>query len=143
ADNVIDATGADVRYGGNEAFFRQGEDFVQLPHRQQFKSPEAFYETAFHELCHWSEKRIGFDRSVAENTYALGEMVAEIGCCLMMAELGLPTTTNLTNHAAYLQHWLRGMADDSRFLFRACSLASKSVDHILSYSRTSEVSSDQ
>jgi len=143
ADNVIDATGADVRYGGNDAFYRQGDDYIQLPHRHQFKSPEAFYETAFHELCHWAEKRVGFDRSKVENTYALGEMVAEIGCCLMMGELCLPTTSNLTNHAAYVKHWLTGMADDSRFIFRASAMASKAVDHLLSYGRTTEATPEQ
>ncbi len=78
------------------------------------RSPESFYETTFHELCHWTEKRVGFDRSQAENTYALGELVAEIGSCFLMGELGLPTTSNLTNHAAYLESWLTGMNGDAK-----------------------------
>ena len=48
ADAVIDAIGADIRYGGNEAYYNPPGDFIQLPHRHQFESPEAFYETAFH-----------------------------------------------------------------------------------------------
>jgi antirestriction protein ArdC len=59
-----------------------------VPFLHQFESPEAFYETTFHELCHWTEKRVGFDRSQAENTYALGEIVAEIGSCFLMGNLG-------------------------------------------------------
>ena len=135
ADAVIEATGADIRYGGNEAFYRSGDDFIQVPFRHQFESAEAFYETSFHELCHWTEKRVGFDRSQAENTYALGELVAEIGSCFLMGELGLPTTSNLTNHAAYLESWLKGMNGDPKFIFRAAAQASKAVEFVLSFSR--------
>lgn len=135
ADAVIEATGADIRYGGNEAFYRASEDYIQIPFRHQFESPESHYETAFHELCHWTEKRVGFDRSQAENTYALGELVAEIGACFLMAELRLPTTSNLTNHAAYLKSWLTGMNGDPKFIFRASAQASKAVEFVMSFSR--------
>ena len=36
ADRVIEATGADIRYGGNQAFYRPSEDFIQVPLREQF-----------------------------------------------------------------------------------------------------------
>jgi antirestriction protein ArdC len=136
ADTVIDSTGADIRYGGNDAFYNPPNDFIQLPHRHQFESPEAAYETTFHELTHWSEhvNRLNWNR--ADEGYAMGELIAELSASLMMAELGLPTTTNLTNHASYLKHWLDGMAGDSKFIFKAASQASKAVDFLLSFSRT-------
>jgi len=65
--------------------------------------------------------------------------VAEIGACLTMGELNLPTTTNLENHAAYLQNWLAALKADSKFIFKAAAQANKAVDHILSYSRTPEM----
>lgn len=142
ADTVIDATGCDIRYGGNQAFYSPAEDYIQLPSRHQFISAESYYETAFHELCHWSEKRIGFDRAEAGNTYAYAELVAEIGACMAMCELNLPTTTNLENHAAYLQNWLEALKADSKFIFKAAAQANKAVDHILSYSRTPEAVSE-
>jgi antirestriction protein ArdC len=135
ADAVIEATGADIRYGGNEAFYRSGDDFIQVPFKHQFESAEAFYETSFHELCNWSENRVGFDRTQAENTYALGELCAEIGSCFLMGELGLPTTSNLSNHASYLKSWLTGMNNDPKFIFRAAAQASKAVEFVLSFSR--------
>jgi antirestriction protein ArdC len=136
ADAVIDTSGADIRYGGNEAFYNPPGDFIQLPHRHQFESPEAAYETTFHELTHWSEhvSRLKWNR--ADEGYAMGELIAEMSACLMMAELGLPTSTNLQNHASYLKHWLDGMAGDSKFIFKAASQASKAVDYLLSFSRT-------
>lgn len=135
ADAVIEATNADIRYGGNEAFYSVDGDHIHVPFRHQFESLEAFYETTFHELIHWTERRVGFDRSKAENTYALGELVAEIGSCVLMGELGLPTTTNLTNHASYLKSWLTGMNGDPRFIFRAAAQASKAVEFVTSFSR--------
>ncbi len=136
ADTVIDSTGADIRYGGNAAFYNPPGDFIQLPHRHQFESPEAAYETAFHELTHWSEHVTRLNWNRADEGYAMGELIAEMSACLMMAELGLPTTTNLQNHASYLKHWLDGMAGDSKFIFKATSQASKAVDYLLSFSRT-------
>jgi len=136
ADTVIEETGADIRYGGNRAFHSPDGDFIQSPHRHQFVSPEAFYETMFHELCHWSEGRVGFDRSKPGNTYAFGELVAEIGACFLMGELGMAATDDLTNQTAYLQHWLKGMNGDPSFIFKASSQASKAAEFILSFSRT-------
>ena len=138
ADAVISATGCDIRYGGNQAFYSPS-DYIQLPMRHQFESMESALETTFHELCHWSEKRVGFDRTEAENTYAFAELVAEIGACLTMGELNLPTTSNLELHCSYLQHWLDALKADSKFIFKAAAQANKAVDHILSYSRTPEL----
>jgi antirestriction protein ArdC len=137
ADAVIEATGADIRYGGDKAFYSLTDDYIQLPSRHLFEPPEAFYQTAGHELCHWTEnpKRLCWDRSKPENSYAMGELVAELGGCYLMSELGLPTGDDLTNHAAYLQSWLAGLQNDTRFIFRAAAQASKAVDYLLSFSR--------
>lgn len=122
ADDLIEGTGADIRYGGDRAFYQPQGDFIQLPYRQQFAEGE-FYETAFHELAHWSEhaSRLDWDRSKAENSYALGELIAELSSCYTSAELGLPVQQSLGNHAAYLKHWIDQMRGDPRFIFRATS----------------------
>lgn len=138
ADRLFDAIGADIRFGGNKAFYSPG-DFIQMPHRHQFDTAEAYYETLAHESVHWSESRIGFDRSQENDAYAIGELVAELGSCFLMGELGLPTTDNLDSHAAYVGHWLKAMkGGDTRFIFRAAATASKAVDFLLSHVRTPE-----
>ena len=55
AEELIAATGADIRHGGEQAFYNPVGDFIQLPNRERFGSLGAFYETALHELAHWSE----------------------------------------------------------------------------------------
>ena len=126
ADELIESIGADIRYGGNSAFYNPSSDFLQLPYRSQFETPEAFYETTFHELVHFTEhpSRLNWDRE--NEGYAMGELIAE---------LGLPVTTNLSNHAAYLKSWLNGMSGDPKFIFRAAAQASKAVNYLLSFSR--------
>jgi antirestriction protein ArdC len=137
ADAAIEATGARIQHGGDKAFYSLTDDYIQLPHRHQFERPEAYYQTAGHELIHWTENsaRLAWDRSKPENSYAMGELVAELGGCYLMGELGLPTGDDLTNHAAYLQSWLAGLQNDTRYIFRAAAQASKAVDYLLSFSR--------
>ena len=136
ADAAIDATGADIRYGGNQAFYQTHNDFIQMPHRQQFAHGE-YYETAFHELTHWSEhpKRLDWDRENPDNTYALGELIAELSSIFISGELGLPVEKTMDNHAAYLASWLKAMQNDTKFIFKAASQATKAADFILSFSR--------
>jgi len=133
ADRVIAETRAEIEYGGNLPAYRLHDDVIQMPFRHQFDSPEAFYETLLHELVHWSEKESRVGRKEGHK-YAFGELVAEIGACQLMAELGLPTC-NFANSAAYVQGWLKGLQNDSKFIFAAAAQASKCADYILSFSQ--------
>ena len=108
--------------------------------RRPSSALDEFYGTCFHELCHWTEhpSRLNWSRKEKENTYALGELVAEIGSCYVCRELGVPASDNLTNHIAYLGNWLQAMRNDPRFIFMASAQASKAADFILSFSRKPE-----
>ena len=99
AEELILATEADIRYGGNRAYYSRPlpagafpnhseGDFIVLPPQATFDPPGAFYETAVHELAHWSEARTGWDHD--KQGYALGELAAEIASCYVAAELGIP-----------------------------------------------------
>jgi len=145
AEKLIEASGADVRHEGDQAFYtlpvgswpnHSDGDFIVLPDRGWFDSPESFYETAFHELAHWSEVRLGWEQD--SRNYALCELVAEMSSCFVAAELGIPMG-HLTNHAAYLQHWLAAMKEDANFIFRASTLASKTTDFLVSFVRPVEM----
>ena len=137
ADQAIAATGADIRYGGDRAFYRRplvaDGDFIQLPNKQSFTQPKEFYATALHELMHWSEHRLEW-----EGNYAEGELRAEIDACYALAELGVPQSDDLTNHHAYLESWLAALQRDPRFIFAASTAASKAADFVVSFSRSTE-----
>ncbi len=137
AEAAIAATGITIRHGGGKAFYSPSEDIVQVPPKVSFTEPDEYYETIFHELVHATEhpSRLNWSRKDAENTYAMGELVAEIGACYLARELGVPASDNLTNHVAYLGHWLRAMKSDPRFIFQASSQASRAADYLLGFSR--------
>lgn len=137
AEAAIAATGITVHHGGTRAFYSPSEDIVRVPPKASFTEPDEYYETIFHELVHATEHptRLNWSRKEAENTYAMGELVAEIGACYLARELGVPASENLTNHVAYLGHWLKAMRDDTRFIFQASTLASKAADYLLAFSR--------
>lgn len=137
AEHAVEMTGAEIRHGGDKAFFTSAGDYIQMPHRHQFTLPE-YYDTIFHELVHWTEPshRLNWDRG--NEGYAMGELIAEMGGCFLATELGLPTGDNLQNHAAYLKSWLSQMKQDHRFIFKAATQASKAVDFLLAFSRQIE-----
>jgi len=127
-----------LRFGGDRAFYSPEGDFIQVPHRETFTELDEFYETIFHEMVHATEhpSRLNWNRK--DEGYAMGELIAELGACFLARELGVPCSENLTNHAAYLQSWLRAMSDDPRFIFTASSQASKAADYLLAFSQQSD-----
>lgn len=140
ADELIASSGADIRYGGDRAYYHQpcpigswphhsSGDFIVLPSKGRFTTEGAFYETALHELSHWSEVRVKW-----QGSRELGELVAEMASCFVSAELGVPNGEALENHAAYVQSWLQAMRGDNTFIFRASSQASKVADYLLKFS---------
>jgi antirestriction protein ArdC len=135
AREAIAATGADIRFGGDRAFYIRpsGEfphhhdgDYICMPHASQFFAPNEFISTSFHELVHWSEVRLGWNGS-----YAMGELIAEIGACYAAAQLGVPCSDRLDNHTAYLASWLKDLENDPKAILKAASQASKATQFIL------------
>jgi len=139
AEGVIAATGADIRSGGDKAFYRRGEDFIRLPPKHSFTSEKEYYATAFHELAHWTGHESRLDRlpknsRFGDAAYAFEELVAEIGGCFLCSELNLPQGDDLTGHNAYLGQWLAVLGRDAGAVLRAAGQASRAVDYILAFS---------
>src|SRR6478609_514795 len=64
AEKLLSASGANILYrSGSRAFYQPSTDRITMPERPQFKSPDAFYATAFHEVGHWTghESRLNRD----------------------------------------------------------------------------------
>ncbi|MDY0169912.1 MAG: zincin-like metallopeptidase domain-containing protein [Thermoguttaceae bacterium] len=131
AEDLIAATAADIRYGGEQAFYSRQGDYIQVPQRHRFDSSGGYYETVLHELGHWSEVRLDWDYQKAG--YAMNELVAEISASFLSTELGVPQGESLENHASYLKSWLEGMKGDSSFIFKASTQASKVADYLLGF----------
>lgn len=134
AEQLMAATKADIRHGGSRAFYRgRPDDFIQLPPKKVFESMSDYYETAFHELFHWSEDKDRVGRQEGHD-YAFGELVAELGACFMLAELNVPLADKMIESSqSYLNSWLGKMGGDPKYLFRASTQASKVADYLLSF----------
>ena len=52
ADRFFAATGAEIRTGGNRAYYAEGADFVQMPPFECFRDAESFAATLAHECVH-------------------------------------------------------------------------------------------
>lgn len=144
AERLIEMSGAEIVYGGDRACYHRPQphgswpnhstgDYIEMPNRSQFNCIGSFYETALHELAHWTDSRLAFDYEKAG--YPFCELTAEISSCFLTTELGIPNGENLENHHAYLKHWLDAMKGDSSFIIRASSHASKVTDFLLSFVR--------
>jgi antirestriction protein ArdC len=53
-EHILANSGADIRHGGDKAFYSRRSDHVQLPNKEDFVDAPAYYGTACHELAHWS-----------------------------------------------------------------------------------------
>lgn len=138
AKEAIYATGAVIRHGGDRAFYLPSEDYIQMPHVHQFGAFSEYFCTAFHELAHWSEHRLGW----TGHSYAFNELVAEISSCYTASQLEIPVGDDLHNHTAYLASWLKALKDDPKAIFKASSQAWKVSNFILSFSRTEQSQPD-
>lgn len=137
AEALIRATGADFRVGGNEAFYSPSGDFVAVPPLAAFRDANDFYDTAFHELSHWTSSPARLNRDMGARSdmkqYAREELCAEISAAFIGATMGLVPTVR---HADYLGHWLDILREDNRAIFRATAQATKAADYILAFRDT-------
>ena len=133
AEQAIKATEAVIKYQGDRAFYHRGGDFIQMPPKGKFPKESDFYATSFHELAHWSEKRTEWT-----GNYAEGELRAEISAAFMLSELGVPQSSDLSNHQSYVKNWLQALRNDNKYIFRASTAANKAADFVLSFSRQPE-----
>ncbi|HQC98760.1 MAG TPA: zincin-like metallopeptidase domain-containing protein [Aquabacterium sp.] len=142
AEQLIDATGADVRHGGSRAFYAPTHDLIQLPPRTAFASPSDYYGTAVHELTHWTGHPSRCNRSLGMrhgiDAYAFEELVAEMGAAFLCSHLKLP---GRLQHDSYIASWLAALRNDKRLIFVAASQAQKAADYLLAAAGTKESAS--
>ena len=131
-ETILAESGADIRHGGNRAFYVPSHDFIQLPNIEQFNSVPDYYATALHELTHWSghESRMkrDFKGRFGDSSYAFEELVAELGAAMLCAHSGID---GKLQHASYIENWLQVLKNDKRAIITASSHAQKACDFIL------------
>ena len=136
AEEVIAASGIDVRIGGHRAFYAPDPDFVAVPPQTAFFDQINYYRTCLHELTHATghPKRLGRNlrNAFGSKDYAREELVAEMGSAFLCAALGIVPTVR---HADYIGSWLEVLREDNRAIFRAASAACRAADWLLARHR--------
>jgi antirestriction protein ArdC len=136
---LIRASGADLRLGGDKAFYSPALDYIQVPRPDAYFEPINWHRTALHELGHWSgaATRLGRDLSgsYGSKSYAREELVAEMTAAFTCATLGITPTVR---HADYIGSWLEVLREDDRAIVRAASAASKAAEFLLTFRPTTE-----
>ena len=65
AEELIKAMGADIRFGGDRAFYNRTGDYIQMPPKHRFEQENEYYGVVAHELTHWTESQMQLDRLVS------------------------------------------------------------------------------
>lgn len=134
AERFAAATRADVRHGGNRAFYAIDADRVQLPRFESFADGESYYATLLHELTHWTRHPTRLAREFGRKRwgnegYAAEELVAELGAAFLCADLAL-TLEPRPDHASYIASWLTVLKNDKRAIFTAAAHAQRAADYL-------------
>jgi antirestriction protein ArdC len=136
AEAFFEAVGADVRNGGDRAFFNPASDYIQIPDIERFVDAESYYATEAHEHIHWTghEDRLArtFGTRFGDEAYAVEELVAELGAAFLSSHLGLAVADEIRpDHSQYIAHWLKVLKADSKALQTVASRAQAAADYLI------------
>lgn len=139
---LVKAVGADVRVGGDAAYYVPSADYIQMPDERCFRQSEErermfhYESTLAHELVHLSghPKRLNRDLTgrFGSDSYAWEECCAEFGAAMICAQLGISAEPR-KDHAQYLAHWVRRMKEDKKAIFTAAAKASEAARYLLGF----------
>ncbi len=134
ADAFFRRTDADIRHGGDRAFYSRSTDHVQMPPFECFEDAHAYYATLAHECTHWTRhpSRLNRDfgrRRWGDEAYAQEELVAELGAAFLCADLGLALIPR-EDHAAYIDGWLKVLKRDRQAIFTAAAHAQRACEFL-------------
>jgi len=131
AEGFFQTVGVSPRPGGNRACYCPDTDLVHMPAFEAFNEPLFYYSVLSHETTHWTGAAHRLNRDLSgrfhTDSYAMEELVAELGAAFLCSELGLPTDPR-HDHAPYIASWLKVLKNDKRAIFTAAAKAQEAVD---------------
>lgn len=111
-------------------------DKVSMPAPEQFKTPEKYYCTLFHELAHstghskrLNRKELTESSFYGSHNYSKEELVAEFAAAFLCGVSGIDQAT-LDNSAAYIKGWSSSLRKNPKWAVLAAAAAQKAADLI-------------
>lgn len=146
AEAIIKQSGARIYHDQQDkAYYSPLMDDIHLPPKAAFTEPINYYETALHELSHWTggESRLNRDLSgrFGSESYAKEELRAEIASLFLSMETGVPFNPgdhggiDISNTAAYVKSWVQNLKEDRHEIFRAAKDAETIADYLIGLSK--------
>lgn len=125
-----------LSFEAGKACYIPSLDKVIVPPIGDYKNPDEYYSTLYHELMHSTGGKdrlnrkgiVEFDKFGSEQ-YSFEELVAEIGAAMLCSHIGLESP--FENSAAYINGWLSKLKKDKKMIVKAANLSQKAVQYIL------------
>jgi antirestriction protein ArdC len=140
-ETILKNSGAIIKHDETIAFYRPASDEIHLPPKIAFPAAENYYQTALHELSHWTGHPSRLNRDLKNKfgnvSYAKEELRAEMASMYIGMATGIPFSPH--NSASYAQSWLKSLKEDKHELFRAARDADKIADYVLDFARKAEL----
>ncbi len=143
AERVFKQAGAVIEHArGNRAYFDLRRDRIVLPFKEQFPDGPSYYQSALHELGHWTghPSRLnrqtllqGIEHGYGSHAYAREELRAEISS--MMTGDRLAIGHDPSRHASYVGSWVKALREDPREIYKASRDAQEVSDYLLGRGR--------
>lgn len=149
AEGILVASGAKIFHdNANENYYSPKKHEIHLTPKESFKSPEAYYSTALHEIGHWTKgdglpRNLKVDGEVNTDrlAYAREELRAELASVFMSSDLNLKL--DIQNHSAYLGSYLEVLNNDYTEFFAAVSDAQKIASHVIGFEKRMDLESTE
>ena len=120
AERVFKQSGAVIEHSGdNRAYYDLRRDRIVLPFKEQFPNGPSYYQSALHELGHWTghpsrlNRRMlldGIEHGYGSHAYPREELRAEISS--MMTGDRLNIGHDPSRHASYVDSWVQKLRED-------------------------------
>ena len=128
-----------TKHGYSGASYSPTLDIIKMPSPEKFSLRGEYWSTRFHEAVHSTghttrlNRKEGMKSLFGDHAYSEEELVAEMGNCFLLADIGVPEETLdkcFNNSAGYIEHWLGKLKGDRKFLMQAAQRAEKACDCI-------------
>lgn len=136
ADNFIQSSECKIEeIHLNKNCYIPNDDRILIVPRINYKSAEGFLGTLLHEMSHSTGHESRLNRKIknrfGSNDYAMEELVAELSCTFLEAELNINLDFSNTNHLDYLGSWIDTLKENPKILYEVAKEASKATEYLL------------
>jgi antirestriction protein ArdC len=124
-----------IQCAPNRAFYSPTLDYISVPPLKDYREPQEYYSTLFHEMIHSTGHKDRLHReccgvaAFGGETYCKEELAAEIGGAFLCAVAGIEQGT-LSNSTSYIKGWLRKLRNDPKMIVFAAAASEKAADYI-------------